>query len=339
MPRSNPLYADITDSVQSAPHRHPREEVNEEESRRDRMSATSGHLEPVKGRSAGFHNGRLGTGTGNVYARRTPLFNRNYPLPPTPITRRKMRKLHLVAALPIFASFASAQLVIRTVVQAGIGLNQNPCNVAAYLEATCGNGLFEIPPLPQGVTYGGPYAGQGNPWNAWQYNCTNVSSDGTYPNAIPSGTRIPHWAYLDVSVANTWNATAAQSAGDKPEGSPGASTSTSTTSAPTSTNSSTSSSSSNTGAIAGGVVGGLLGATVLFGFLWWYFRYRPSRRAARPSPFMTDEPHVAQAFGIDPVTTPSPPPNKYYTTPGSEQTHGPLTPPPSGGQYSGRPIV
>jgi len=306
-----------------------------------------------------------------------------------------MRKLHLVAALPIFASFASAQLNYPN---CSLGwdwsynsLDQNPCNVAAYLEASCGNGLYTIPPLPQGVTYGGPYAGQGNPcvcntvvyslvsacgacqgssswtlWNAWQYNCTNVSSDGTYPNAIPSGTRIPHWAYLDVSVANTWNATAAQSAGDKPEGTPGTSTSTSTTSPPTSTNSSTSSSSSNTGAIAGGVVGGLLGATVLFGFLWWYFRYRPSRRAARPSPFMTDEPHVAQAFGIDPVTTPSPPPNKYYdpsdpstfptslaspsslgspsttviqTTPGSEQTHGPLTPPPSGGQYSGRPIV
>jgi hypothetical protein len=61
------------------------------------------------GRSAGFHNGR--TGTGNVYARRTPPFDRIHPLPPTPTTRRKMRKSHLIAALPLFASLASAQLV------------------------------------------------------------------------------------------------------------------------------------------------------------------------------------------------------------------------------------
>lgn len=62
------------------------------------------------GRSTGYHNGSIGTG--NVsYALHAPPFDRTYPLTPTPMTRRKMRKSHLVACLPIFAGLASAQLV------------------------------------------------------------------------------------------------------------------------------------------------------------------------------------------------------------------------------------
>ncbi|KAH9171573.1 hypothetical protein EDB89DRAFT_1090712 [Lactarius sanguifluus] len=332
----------------------------------------------------------------------------------------------LVACLPIFAGLASAQLVYPNCTAGWEWsyntLGQNPCNVAAYLEATCGTGrtfshhlsspfrakchpilgtfshqstphaytVFKIDPLPQGSVYRGPNAGQSNlcecntvvyslvsacgacqgssewiQWSQWYINCTTVSTDGTYPKSIPAGTRIPYWAYLAVSAADTWNATAAQSAGDTPEGTATAvSSPTSVPSASTSSSSSSSTSSnkssSSTGAIAGGVVGGVVGATVLIGLIIWYTRRRRWRAVARPSPFMTDGPHMAAAFGIpDPGTSTSKP--KYYdpsdpstfppslmspsvtviqTTPGSEQAHGTSTPPLSDrSRYNGLPLV
>ena len=126
MARNTPRYADIIDS---ALHCRPREVVNEEDSSdRDQTGVAQNYQEPVKGtsifgecsrphrmvsytyvrvgRSTGVHNGRTGTGNESV---RTPLFNRIHPLPPTPTIRRKMRKSHLVAILPFFASLASAQ--------------------------------------------------------------------------------------------------------------------------------------------------------------------------------------------------------------------------------------
>jgi len=302
-----------------------------------------------------------------------------------------MRKSHLVACLPIFASLASAQLVYPNCSTGWDwsynSLGQNPCNVAAYLEATCGTGLFSIAPLPQGSLYRGPNAGQDNlcqcntivyslvsacgacqgssswiQWSQWRVNCSTVSSAGTYPNAIPDGTRIPHWAYLDVSVADTWNATAAQSAGDSPESTPSTTSSTSGPSSTTSPSSSSNHNSSNTGAIAGGVVGGVVGASLVVGLIIWYTRRRRWRAVARPSPFMTDAPHMAEAFGI-PDSSTSPPIPKYYdpsdpstfptslaspsatviqTTPGSEQAHGPTTPPISvndRNRYTGLPLL
>ncbi|KAH9047436.1 hypothetical protein EDB83DRAFT_1461423 [Lactarius deliciosus] len=298
------------------------------------MGASSGCPEPAKGRSTGCHNGK--TGTGNVYVQRTSPLDRIYPLPPTPMTRRKMRtsKSLLVACLPIFAGLASAQLVYPNCTAGWEwsynSLGQNPCNVAAYLEATCGTGRS---------LYRGPNAGQSNlcecntvvyslvsacgacqgssewiQWSQWYINCTTVSTDGTYPNSIPAGTRIPRWAYLEVSAADTWNATAAQSAGDTPEGTATTVSSTSSTSVPsasTSSSSSSNKSSSSTGAIAGGVVGGVVGATVLVGLIIWYTRRRQWRAVARPSPFMTDAPHVAAAFGLPDPGTSMP---KYYPT-------------------------
>lgn len=136
MTRNHPLCgADITVGVQSALQRHPttpRDEVNEEDSSnyQDRVGVSSGRPEPAQGRrealdrteqsatripafplgrSAEFHNGR--TGTGKVHARRTTLSDRIHPLPPTSMTKRKMRTSLLVACLPIFASFTSAQLI------------------------------------------------------------------------------------------------------------------------------------------------------------------------------------------------------------------------------------
>ncbi|KAH9005548.1 hypothetical protein EDB86DRAFT_3061759 [Lactarius hatsudake] len=308
------------------------------------------------------------------------------------MTRRKMRtsKSLLVACLPIFASLASAQLVYPNCTAGWEwsynSLDQNPCNVAAYLEATCGTGLFTIEPLPQGSLYRGPNANQSNlcecntvvyslvsacgacqgssewiQWSQWYINCTTVSTDGTYPNSIPAGTRIPHWAYLTVSISNNFffPFNLIFGAKDTPEGTATTvSSSTSVPSASTSSSSSSNKSSSSTGAIAGGVVGGVVGATVLVGLIIWYTRRRRWRTVARPSPFMTDAPHMAAAFGLpdpgtsvpkyydpsDPSTFPpslmSPSVTVIQTTPGSEQAHGTSTPPLSDrSRYNGLPLV
>jgi hypothetical protein len=109
-------------------------------------------------------------------------------------------------------------------------------------------------------------------------------------------------------------------------------------------------------------VGGVLGATLVVGLIIWFTRRRRWRATARPSPFMTDAPHMAEAFGLpDPST--SPPIPKYYdpsdpstfptslasptatviqTTPGSEQAHGTSTPSISANdrsRYTGLPIL
>ncbi|KAH8978836.1 hypothetical protein EDB92DRAFT_1821349 [Lactarius akahatsu] len=408
------LYDDVIKGVHSA---LPRRQAGDESSNHESMGASSGCPEPAKGRSTGCHNGK--TGTGDVYVQRTSPFDRIYPLPPTSMTKRKMRtsKSLLVACLPIFASLASAQLIYPNCTAGWEwsynSLGQNPCNCCgifggnmwhwAYvfsppvlpLRAKChpilgtfshrftphAYTVFKIDPLPQGSLYRGPDVNQSNlcecntvvyslvsssewiQWSQWYINCSTVSTDGTYPNSIPAGTRIPRWAYLEVSAADTWNATAAQSTGDTPEGTATTVPSTPSTSVPsssTSLSSSSNKSSSSTGAIAGGVVGGVVGATVLVGLIIWYTRRRRWRAVARPSPFMTDAPHMAAAFGIPDPGTSTPMP-KYYdpsdpstfppslmspsatviqTTPGSEQAHGTSTPPLSDrSRYNGLPLV
>ncbi|KAH9029414.1 hypothetical protein EDB85DRAFT_2251750 [Lactarius pseudohatsudake] len=443
------MYDDIIKGVHSA---LPRRHAGDESSNHESMGASSGCPEPAKGRSTGCHNGK--TGTGNVYVQRTSPFDRIYPLPPTSMTKRKMRtsKSLLVACLPIFAGLASAQLVYPNCTAgwewSSNSLGQNPCNVAAYLEATCGTGRtfshhlssftspFELNVIPFWVLsltdphrtrtqcskstryrkvrctvaqtlvratcasaipsstrssvpvalakaprsgYSGPNGTstallclQMERGSTFQHSRSDHVTPGLtlshasvtrtrYPNSIPAGTRIPHWAYLEVSAADTWDATAAQSAGDTPEGTATTVPSTPSTSVPsssTSPSSSSNKSSSSTGAIAGGVVGGVVGATVLVGLIIWYTRRRRWRAVARPSPFMTDAPHVAAAFGIpdpgtsmpkyydpsDPSTFPpslmSPSVTVIQTTPGSEQAHGTSTPPLSDrSRYNGLPLV
>ncbi|KAH9954751.1 hypothetical protein BGW80DRAFT_1258557 [Lactifluus volemus] len=317
--------------------------------------------------------------------------------------RGMRRGSHLAVSLLLFAGFSFAQstppncttgwdwrfallsliktsLLPSTTQKSYNSLHQNPCAVAAYLEGVCFGGLFEIDPLPQGLHYTGPNAGQGNLcqcntvvyslvsacggcqggqwtlWSEWAFNCTSeeLSSNSTYPYSIPAGTRVPHWAYLNVQADN-WSATAAENTGDSPEGTPSA-----TTGTPKSTSTSHAHSKSNTGQIAGGVVGGIAGIALLAAFIFWYLRHRRRRREAQPSPFMTDAPHVAEAFGLEDSDTFTP--RKYYdpsdpttfptsivspsltvipTAPGSEQAHGDGAAALSRNrsEYSGLPLV
>jgi len=125
---------------------------------------------------------------------------------------------------------------------------QNPCAVAAYLESTCWQGSFTVPPLPSGYEYTGPNgttaddndlckcntvtyslisacgACQGEPWvtwSEWVTNCTTILSPSTFPNPVPNGTFVPYWSTLDVTVENTWDMNSSMTAGDLPEIGPG----------------------------------------------------------------------------------------------------------------------
>jgi len=105
-------------------------------------------------------------------------------------------------------------------------LSQSPCRVAANLEALCFGGKYVIDPLQSGHSYNGPLYGESNScqcntvvysllsacgacqgstwitWSQWSFNCSDIyePSDNTYPDTIPNGTCVPHWAYLDVIV-------------------------------------------------------------------------------------------------------------------------------------------
>ncbi|KAG2158230.1 uncharacterized protein EDB93DRAFT_1238020 [Suillus bovinus] len=206
-------------------------------------------------------------------------------------------------------------------------LQQNPCEVASYLEGVCTGGAFSISPLPPDTHYAAPTVAEASacecntvtyslvsacgdcqnatylPWSSWSYNCSEVYIQ-TYPNNIPSGTLVPNWAYLSVNSSVGFDPVAAQAAGDTPESSAtkvqstGSVTYSSTVSALTSssgaaagssspTSSPTNSTSSNAGAIAGGVVGGVVGAALIIGLATWFFIKR-RRSATAPSAAFSD---------------------------------------------------
>lgn len=225
-----------------------------------------------------------------------------------------MSSLRLAASLAtllFFSSFAAAQIYAPdcslTWEWTFNSIDQNACTVAAYLMATCNGGAFTINALKPGYSYTGPSgvddtnlckcntvtyslisacdACQGAPWTTWSdysSNCTKTLPPSTFPNPVPSGTRVPQWALIDITSENNWNANKSFSVGDSPEKAPGAilgpsgaavSVSGATVSASGTrsgatsslfgessstvkpTSSSTPKSSSNMGAIVGGVVG------------------------------------------------------------------------------------
>ncbi|KAH9958189.1 hypothetical protein BC827DRAFT_613288 [Russula dissimulans] len=123
----------------------------------------------------------------------------------------------------------------------------------------------------------------------WVSNCTAVSPPSTYPYPIPAGTSIPHWAFLDVTIANNWSPAAAQTAGDSPEETPTGTSSTVVYSPSSSTSSNQNK--SHSGAIAGAVVGALVGAPLVIGIIFWYLRRWRLRAAVQPA-----SPTVHEAF-------------------------------------------
>jgi len=217
---------------------------------------------------------------------------------------------------------------------------QTPCLVAAYLEGVCTSQPFNVDPLPPGTHYLGPNSSNANPcicstvayslvsacggcqnrtftsWGNWSLYCTSTEI-ATFPEAIPSGTDVPVWAYLDVTtfVNETFDPVAAQ---ESLFGSPVTSSITSASSSiqqsstvssaisqptvsaliPSSTAVNHASSHSNAGAIAGGVVGGLvLFAVVALVALWWFIRRR-NPRAHDNRDFVTPLTNMVSSTGL-----------------------------------------
>jgi len=203
-------------------------------------------------------------------------------------------------------------------------LNQSPCVVASYLGGVCNSGLFSVPPLANGSLYLGPTLLNTNAcrcssvfyslisacslcqnqdflkWSSYSTNCTPAYT--IWPESIPSGTKVPHWAYLNVAgVDDSFNPTSAEAAGDSPESSAvGQATSSGffssdfSTGNPGPTNaadSNSSHSSSKAGPIAGGVVGGVVGLALIAALLFWLLRRRRNKLA--PSAMVGVEPKMS----------------------------------------------
>ncbi|KAF5389914.1 hypothetical protein D9757_003683 [Collybiopsis confluens] len=131
------------------------------------------------------------------------------------------------------------------------------------------------------------------------FDCIHRDPLFSFLDSIPSGTKVPHWAYQDVVTSDHFNATLAQLTGDSPETISGAqSTSASTPSSPVTASSPSSTSSSaaqgdtskssksHTGAIVGGVVGGVVGLALIIAAIYRVLRKHSHDRntRARPQP-------------------------------------------------------
>lgn len=209
-------------------------------------------------------------------------------------------------------------------------LGQSPCVMTSWLGGVCNAGSFNVPPLQTGLVYLGPSPGAANgcrcstvfysvisacalcqsddflKWSAYNVNCSTVYP-GIFPFDIPAGTKVPHWAYLDVVPSDQFLPLAAQAAAGGPEStnvpqsttttsaagsasSKAASSSATSISAPT-TSSAASPHSSNTGAIAGGVVGGVVGLALVAALVFWWMR----RRRAQPGQSVLVDPMITSA--------------------------------------------
>jgi len=159
-------------------------------------------------------------------------------------------------------------------------------------------------------------------WPKWSYNCSDLYP--TYSPAIPNGTRVPHWAYLDVAYNfnSSWNATGAVLVGGFPENTAGVSStgattagaSTKDTSTPAGVSPAVSQSHSSTsslnhhkshsGKIAGASAGVLVGILLLIGTIFWYLRRWRSRAEIQPegppepAPFSDSAVRIAGRFGL-----------------------------------------
>jgi len=143
-------------------------------------------------------------------------------------------------------------------------------------------------------------------WSDWVNNCAKVLPPSIFPNAVPSGTRLPQWTLLDVTPGNIWDSIESMTVGDSPEigpggtvGFPGSFTTTPTggsppattdSSSPLPTTSPSSGSKLNTGAIAGSVIAGVAIISIaVLGALYLRQR-RPNAQSAALGPDVMSQP-------------------------------------------------
>ncbi|KAI0073459.1 hypothetical protein K474DRAFT_1692658 [Panus rudis PR-1116 ss-1] len=120
-------------------------------------------------------------------------------------------------------------------------------------------------------------------WSTWNTNCTDAIYVQVYPHDIPIGTSVPAWAYLDDTMSDNFNVTAAKALSEsKPPDSSALPSPTSNTSSATSSSTptvapvagSSSGKKTNVGAIVGGVIAGVVVLALIAGAAFWFIRKR-----------------------------------------------------------------
>lgn len=197
---------------------------------------------------------------------------------------------------------------------------QSPCVVATALERVCNpTAAISMVPLRVNYHYPGPRKSTETPcicssvyyslvcacaacqtrralkWTPFTENCSSVNT-GRFPQSLPQGYPVPHWAYQDVVGQDGWSRTNAQLDKGPEESAPppptptttpvDASTSTPVSSSTTSTSSQTTTSSpagssakkSDTGVIVGGVVGGVVALALIGAFVFIFLTRRKHQR-------------------------------------------------------------
>ncbi|KAF9459981.1 hypothetical protein BDZ94DRAFT_1267131 [Collybia nuda] len=256
----------------------------------------------------------------------------------------------LFTLIPVVAS-ADVPVCLNTQSQWSYNsLGQSPCEMASYLEGVCSTTgtNVDIPPLETGEYYiaGSPQfttacrcstvvysllsacalcqsSGTFKGWSTYSFNCTSsMTYLSNFPANIPSGTRVPHWAYLDVVTLDVFSASLAQDSLNAPESTPVQQATTTsargfTTGIPghTAPAQDSGSKKSNAGAIAGGVIGGLAFLAIVGGLMFWLVRRRRrtlGKPITAPAPM---SPPTSQYVDYNPVSlypAPSPSLQKPY---------------------------
>jgi len=137
---------------------------------------------------------------------------------------------------------------------------------------------------------------QGGRWNTWPQfisNCQNTQPPSTFPNPVPSGTRVPQWALLDVTVKSDWDLVKAFDTGDTPEKNPGTligSSGSTTSSSSQSPSPPSGGGSLPTGVIVGTIVGGVaVIAIAVLGIIYWQRQHSNVSPATKSVPKLQNE--------------------------------------------------
>jgi len=203
------------------------------------------------------------------------------------------------------------------------GLNQSPCQTAAYLAAQCNNEQFTIPQLEQGSHYTGPSGSDAGdicrcnsvyyslisacvgcqkgvwiPYDEWNANCTTVSPMSTFPESINNVTGVPAWAFVNVSDTKPWDNVTACAVGDSPESSG--------TSRPSFAPQFDEGNAVRVGVIAGVAVGCTIAVLAIVGVGAWFLlrRYRQRRQQDRPVEPQPEQYSVVEQENDQSVITP-----------------------------------
>jgi hypothetical protein len=150
-------------------------------------------------------------------------------------------------------------------------------------------------------------------WSIYNINCTTVYEQ-RFQEPIPSSIVIPHYAYLDVKIGNTFNVVSAQNAGGAESSPVPQPTGTSTTpSTNTTTSSPTTRKKVNIGAIVGGVVGGVAVIGIIAGLIaFMIIRRRKNSASNSSNPYASPQTMMSDAD------------MKYNSTPVPRVTSGKL---------------